>query len=360
MGNDFLIRKWAMIRRNELVDIPDSFAIHADFLGKINVHDFRQAFEEIGKLFSEIYLNQGQQPETFGLPLYKENEYNYFSKEAREVRTAPWKFFYFFLYLFATGEQSENQLKSTLADVKKEYRYYKVKEAKKYLEVLEQYGFAIQDTKAQICISYPPNSNIIVVLSEVAKKVKRTQLNEVGNCLSHQVSFANGFISWNYKILEENKNTCMLGKDYQLVADKMHDKADQKVIEHLNHIFLNGGYTWKTADPNEGPSIRYFNHRSTFDYALTSIEGKLFLELRIRKPEKCMELLKVSSEEIMDMFRQTEEGCQNRLNGSCKCGIKYKFENAVKWHCGCCGAPFKLHPVEKDIPHYLNLVEKGI
>ena len=115
----------------------------------------------------------------------------------------------------------------------------------------------------------------------------------------------------------------------------------------------------KIGDSNEGPSLRYMKKSSTYDYALSSLEGKLFLELRIRKPEKCLNLLKDSSEEIIAMFRQTEDGCRNRLSGNCKCGVQYEFESEVKWHCGCCGAPFKIHPVEKDISYYLKLVESG-
>lgn len=46
-------------------------------------------------------------------------------------------------------------------------------------------------------------------------------------------------------------------------------------------------------------------------------------------------------------------------HGNCKCGVQYEFESEVKWHCGCCGAPFKIHPVEKDISYYLKLVESG-
>jgi len=35
------------------------------------------------------------------------------------------------------------------------------------------------------------------------------------------------------------------------------------------------------------------------------------------------------------------------------------FEQEEKWHCGCCGAPFRIHPVMEDIPHYLKLMELG-
>ena len=359
MSEKLLIQKWATIRKNELVDIPENFVIHEDYLQEISEQDFRRAFGEVGVLFSKIYLDQAERPEDYGLPLYKEDECSYFSKEAREVRSAPWKFFYFFLYLFAVGERKENQIETTLADIKKEYRYYKNKDARKYLEICEKFGFRVTKSQEHIFIQYPCNPDVLLVLNEVAQKVAHTQLSDVTNCLSNEIAYKNGFIGWNYKVLMEDKNTCTIGNDYQYVSDKTHMIADQQVIESLHQIFLDMGYTMKTGDPNEGPSLRYAKKSSTYDYALTLAEGKLLLELRIRKPEKCMDLLKETSEEIIAMFRQTEDGCRNRLSGNCKCGVQYEFENEVKWHCGCCGAPFKLHPVEKDIPCYLKLVESG-
>ena len=307
MSEKLLIQKWSIIRGNELVDIPEDFYIHEDYLQEITEQDFRKAFEDIGLLFSKIYLDQAERPEDYGFPLYKESEWSYFSKEAREVRCAPWKFFYFILYLFSVGERNGNQIDTYLMDIKTQYRYYKNKDVRKYLEICGKFGFR----------------------------------------------------GWNYQVLMEDKNTCTIGNDYRYVSDKMHTIADQQVIENLDQLFLDMGYTMKTGDPNEGPSIRYTKKSSTYDYALSSIEGKLFLELRIRKPEKCLDLLKDSSEEIIAMFRHTEDGCRNRLSGNCKCGVQYEFENEVKWHCGCCGTPFKIHPIEEDTSLYLKLMESG-
>ena len=359
MLEKLLIQKWSIIRGNELVDIPEEFYIHEDYLQEISEQNFRKAYEEIGSLFSKIYLDQAERPEDYGLPLYKESEWNYFSKEAREVRSAPWKFFYFILYLFAVGERHGNQIDTNLTDVKTQYRYYKNKDARKYLEICEKFGFRVTENQEHISIQYPRNKDVILVLKEVAQKVEHTQLSDVTNCLSNETAYKNGFIGWNYQVLTEDKHTCSIGNNYRYVSDKMHNNADQQVIENLHHLFLDMGYTMKTGDPNEGPSLRYTKKSSTYDYALTSIEGKLFLELRIRKPEKCMDLLKESSEEIIAMFRQTDEGCQNRFNGNCKCGVQYEFENEVKWHCGCCGAPFRIHPVEENITLYLKLMESG-
>lgn len=359
MSEKLLIQKWSIIRGNELVDIPEDFYIHEDYLQEITEQDFRKAFEDIGLLFSKIYLDQAERPEDYGFPLYKESEWSYFSKEAREVRRAPWKFFYFILYLFSVGERNGNQIDTYLMDIKTQYRYYKNKDVRKYLEICGKFGFRVTESQEHIFIQYPRNPDVILVLKEVAQKVEHTQLSGVTNCLSNGITYKNGFIGWNYQILAEDKYTCTIGNDTRYLVNKMHIARDKQVIEALNQIFLDVGYSMKIGDSNEGPSLRYMKKSSTYDYALSSLEGKLFLELRIRKPEKCLNLLKDSSEEIVEMFRQTEEGCQNRLNGNCKCGVQYEFESEVKWHCGCCGAPFKIHPVEKDISYYLKLEESG-
>ena len=95
-----------------------------------------------------------------------------------------------------------------------------------------------------------------------------------------------------------------------------------------------------------------------FDYG-KALLCELVLELRIRNAEKCLDYIAECSVEINEMFRHTDQGCQNRINGTCKYGVKYMLENEEKWHCGCCGAPFKIHPLKKDIEHYFKLVELG-
>ena len=106
-------------------------------------------------------------------------------------------------------------------------------------------------------------------------------------------------------------------------------------------------------------ALRYSKGKAPYEFALGSLEGELVLELRLRNADKCMEYLKECPERIVEMFRQTDTGCQNRINGTCKYGVQYTFEGEEKWHCGCCGAPFKLHPEAEDVEHYLKLVELG-
>lgn len=364
MRDTYLVSKWALIRRNELVDIPDKLEIHPDFLQTLSHVEFESAFREIGEMFYQMYSDIADMPQRFGLPLYKIDEYDYFSNQAREARTAPWNLFYFMLCLFACGNFKGNIFIADTAEVRK---INKAKKTNLLLEALCDYGFVFDGIKKYslssgdyLEIDYPDNRNIIEVLSGVAKKVKNTQLKDVKNYYSNMTAFSNAFIGWNYKVLAEDMHTCSLAEGCDYVADKMHDEADREVISILDKILIEQGYTRKKGDPNEGPSVRYYRMKqAVYDYALTSDTGKLYLELRIRNAEKCLEYLKECPERIVELFRHSDSGCQNRINGTCRFGVKYEFENEEKWHCGCCGAPFKIHPVKEDIPHYLKLLELG-
>ena len=364
MRDIYLVGEWALIRRNELVDIPDRLEIHPDFLRTLSHEEFESAFKEIGAMFYQMYSDMADAPQRFGMPLYKTDEYDYFSNQAREARTAPWNLFYFLLCLFACGDHKGNIF---ITDTEQVRKMNKAKRTTQLLEALCDYGFVFGGIKKYSLssgkymeIDYPDNRNIIEVLSAVAKKVKNTQLKDVKNYYSNMVAFSNAFIAWNYKILAEEMCVCSLAQGCDYVADKMHDEADREVIAVLDQTLTERGYTRKKGDLNEGPSVRYCHGQSAaYDYALVSEAGKLYLELRIRNAEKCLEYLKECPEEIVGIFRHSDSGCQNRINGSCRYGVKYEFENEEKWHCGCCGAPFKIQPIKEYIPHYLKLLELG-
>lgn len=364
MSEGVLISQWALIRRNELVDIPDKIEIHPDFLQDISHEAFESAFREIGGLFYQMYSDMADAPQRFGLPLYKMDEYDYFSSQAREARSAPWQMFYFLFCLFSCGGFKENVFITDTAEVRK---INKAKKTGILLEALCDYGFVFEGIKKYTLssgdcleIDYPDNRNVLTVLSAVAAKVKNTQFKNVKNYYSNLTAFSNGFIGWNYKVLTEDLHTCSLAEGCDYVADKMHDDADREAVEALDKILMGYGAVRKKGDPNEGPSLRYFRGKSSvYDYALTSDMGKLYLELRIRNAQNCLKYVRECPERIAEMFRHSDAGCQNRRDGTCKSGVKYVFEQEEKWHCGCCGAPFRIHPVAEDIPHYLKLMELG-
>ncbi len=362
MKDLYLVSRWALIRRNELVDIPDHFEIHPDFLHEISREEFENAFREIGAMFYQMYTDIADAPQRFGLPLYRIDEYDYFSSQAREARSAPWNLFHLLFCLFACGSFKGGMFVTDTAEVRK---INKAKKTNQLLQALCDYGFVfdgIQKLSLSSAdyaeIDYPDNRNVLRVLSDAAIKVRNTQLKDIKNLYSNAVVFGNALIGWNYRLFAEGAHTCSVGEGCDYVADKMHDAADREVIFLLDKLFTERGAARKKGDPNEGPSIRYlFKKSAPYDYALTSDTGILYLELRIRNAKNCLAYVDGCPERIKEMFRHSDPGCQNRIDQTCRSGVRYEFEKEERWHCGCCGAPFKIHPVKEDIPHYLKLWE---
>lgn len=366
MSSEYIISKWAIIRRNELVDVPEKFEIHQDFLKDLDFIEFEEAFRQIHNIFYQIYTDISNNPEVFGFKLYKQDEYSYFSKEGRESKSKSWDIFYLMLYMFYCGEFKNNMF---VVDIEKFRSINKLKKTSFLIKALTDYGFIFTEFKdykitsslKNFEIDYPDNRNILTVLSLVAKKVVDIQLKDVKNHFSNSMVFSNGFISWNYKILKDDLKHCNLADGVYYVSDKLHKQSERDFVEAMDKIFIDKGFYTGRSDNHEGPSIRYYDKKSksAYNFAITSLEGALVLEMRIRNAEKCMEYLKECTNRILDMFRYTDNGCHNRINNTCKYGVKYIFENEEKWHCGCFSAPFKIYPVKEDIPHYLKLVELG-
>lgn len=366
MNNDYIISKWAIIRRNELVDVPEKFEIHKDFLKDLDFNEFEGTFRQIHDLFYQIYTDISLNPENFGFELYKHSDYSYFSIEGREAKSKPRYIFYLMLYIFYSGEYKDDMF---IVDVEKFKSISKVKKTNLLIKALSDYGFiftGLKDNKIttsliEFEVDYPDNRNILKVLSLIAKKVVDIQLKDVKNHFSENVAFSNAFISWNYKILQDGLMKYNLAEGVDYLSDKMHNQSEKDFIEAMDKILINEGFYTGKGDSHEGPSIRYYDNKSksAYNFALTSFEGDLILEMRIRNAEKCMEYLKECPNRILDMFRHSDKGCQNRINNTCKFGVKYMFENEEKWHCGCFNAQFKIHPTIEDISHYLKLVELG-
>lgn len=90
MNDTLLISKWALIRRNELADIPKNLEIHPDFLQSLSHEVFESAFWEVGDLFYQIYTDMADNPQRFGLLLYQSESFGYlfhFEEGMKHVNT---------------------------------------------------------------------------------------------------------------------------------------------------------------------------------------------------------------------------------------------------------------------------------
>ena len=60
---NYIINKWAIVRRGELTVAPDEIEIHPDFLRVLTREDFEAAFRQVGNMFFQIMTDISQTPE---------------------------------------------------------------------------------------------------------------------------------------------------------------------------------------------------------------------------------------------------------------------------------------------------------
>jgi hypothetical protein len=238
----------------------------------------------------------------------------------------------------------------------------KVKNTDKILLALENYGFIftgltngkVTSRTTEFTIEYPDNNNIIVVLMLVAQKAASVDANDL-------------FCKWSFRLVSEGLGANSYDDPFYAIHDKTRTDEEQKFISDFHQIMKEKGCFYSDGSWNEGPGICYYDkemvmkHRGPYLYRILDWMGDLRLMLRIRNAEKCIDLYNEQSvpQEITEMFRHSDPGCGAHANGSCKKGVGYNFEGQPRWHCGCCSAPFWLHPNSGNIIHYIKLVEAG-
>lgn len=357
MDNLYWINEWAKIKQNEVVRLPDEIFVHQDFLKHINKEDFVSAFRQIWDMFIFVYGDIADNPEAYGMPLYKPEEYDYFSPQARESRSAPCRFFSLLYGIFTSGEMNHYEF---IIDAYKLKGSSKVKNTRVLFERLVDNGFEITGLKnfkipkgtERIGISYPDNPYVLTVLQLMAVKAEKA-------------GRPNDFLACHYKLFKDGLTTADYGSGADIVADRMHTEYESSFVYALDEKLNKLGYFAHERSWNEGAGYAYYNTekvmkaKGAYHYWLLSWKSTLKLYLRIRNVDKCLDYLRECPDSVRQIFLQSDEGCANRYNGTCKCGISYSIAEASYWRCGCCNAPFCLEPRTEDILHYLKLVELG-
>jgi hypothetical protein len=307
-----------------------------------------------------------KEPDQFGMPLFYESTTRYGATEAHESRYAAWRPMTLLYGILMHGYLDGNRFSVNLDKFKNAYDKYKgarkVKNIPQLLLALENYGFVVTGlTKGKITpktteftIDYPDNDNVLVVLTLVAQKAAGVDAEDL-------------FCKWSYRLLAEGFDTNSYSDTYYAIHDKTHTEEERDFISRFHKTMQDMGYCHADGSWNEGPGILYYDKEATmqrrgpYQFRFLDWMGDLRLMLRVRSAEKCLALYdgKDMPEEILEMFRYSDPGCGSHANGSCNKGVGYIFEDKPRWHCGCCSAPFWLHPKTENIPQYIDLVEVG-
>lgn len=141
---EYLISEWAIVRRNEINEIPDNLNIHKNFLEQLSYDEFESAFRQIRDLVCSIMTDISENPQQFGMPLAREDETSYGKPIAQESRYAAFRPMQFLNLLFRNGEVRNGCLH---VDTTRFAGECKIKNTHMLIKAWEDYGFDFEGLK---------------------------------------------------------------------------------------------------------------------------------------------------------------------------------------------------------------------
>ena len=376
MNQEYWVSVWAKRRQDEVVRIPESYKIHADFLQHMEKDEVQSAFVELNTLFQTIYGDMALRPDEYGMPLNLKDKHRVFSHEFSDSGQAPYRPFILLYNLSLLGEISDGGIVTSIE------KYKAHKPPPKYLtgvsqniknhhflfEKLMDYGFVFEGLKNNklsnndIITTYPDNPNLLHLFKLLADK-------------AHKTDRIQDFLCCHFRLLQNNLETTDYGHGADDVADRI-TYAEKAFVHKFDETLKAMGFVSKPYGGIECHGVAYYhndkdmNAKKPYTYRLitrgmdfenvNNEAEKMRLQLRLRNISNCREYLHSCSDSVKQIFTEyTDEGCAKRQNQTCKHGISYEIDSKAYWRCACCHAPFNVKPELTNILAYIKLVELG-
>lgn len=353
----YWIERWSQLRKKELISYPKKFPIHDAYKAMCTQEELKSGFAELHEIFAHCYEDILNDPVGMLLPIYDMNEYGYFSKEARASRDESYKYAKIFYVLGYSGELTQNgELRIQADKLKEQCKALKITNIGAFLNILGNYGIVAEGlvngkikNNTDIIISCPDNKNVISALYILAVK-------------SNNTGHFKNFCRLNYRLFE-NDWSIMEYDGVKAVSDLFHSEQDRAAARLIHEELIKRNYCYNFQDWNEGPQIRYYkkesdrNRNTNADFWITSMDTEFVLYFRIKNMDNVIEYIKGCPESVIDNFSVSDNGCANRISGTCSSGISYRLNGKTIWRCGCCNPNFQITPSVRDYLYYINAVD---
>jgi len=381
------VSEWALFRKAEVIELPDDFEIHPNYLKVFNREQIISAIKNIRQIFLDVYQDIADYPEHFRMPMVEIREDELTKTGAPPAKAlsskwAPYRFFDVLINILICGDIKGNMLivenPETIKEANKTYKMVKAVDHKMqnidaiysqfdryglYLDGLKNYKFTKET--GRITLSYPDNSDLLIVLKWMADK-------------AHKFERRWDFMLCQYRLLQDGMDSLNYGLGVDYIADRLHTKEEQDCVYKLDEALRELGYKthlssagWTTKTGYdflfyyENKHDKGNNDKSNFR---VSAEQKLYLRIRVKNIQNGAEHIKQCSDEIRKIFIPGDHGCANRIHCEEKFrkgkgisfggGQAYMIDGAKYWKCGCHGGKFIIiQPQSEDIADYIKLAE---
>ncbi len=352
------VSHWCDGSLKEMIEYPELFCVHPDFLHDCDADDARGAFRTLHATLCELYAACVADPARMKLPLHEKENFPYLSKQERVSRGERYYFADLLCAVGLSGEAREDGLvilPDALAAACKQLNLRRVKDT---FGLLANFGFAIEGLRdgkipvtESVIVYFPDNPHLCALLCLLARKAVR--LNRLTD-----------FRRMHYKLLKDDLSTADYGNGIDHVCDIL-PGGERACAQEINARLTGLGYYLRLGAWNEGPQVYYHRteasakRKGPHNYVISSYYGELRLSFNIRKDkiDGCLDQIAALPDDTRRIFLESDKGCKNKP--ICVSGLGYILDGQAVWRCGCCGPKFQCAPSANDVDRIISIVEKG-
>lgn len=228
-------------RLKSLILFPqENFIVCEEYLCGIEKEAFYSAYNELLQVFLCLYGDMEREPEKFGLPLFRIEDYSSNSSEGRKSKI----YFYPMLLFgaFSTGKLLGSKLIIDANLFMEEIKKYRITYANRIMQIFSAYGFVFTIDGKNMCLEYKSNSDVLKVLAAATDKAKR-----MGEVVSNTK-----YMCFYYKLFAECSSSC---EEYDISDYCKVLPAYAKTINKLNEDLL---------------KLDFFHHQMVFIVSILS------------------------------------------------------------------------------------------
>jgi len=393
----YYVSEWSLLRKEEVVELPEDFEIHSDYLKFFEKDEIISAVKKIREMFLNIYQDMADFPERFKMPMIEINKDEFTPMgsppaKALSSKTAPFMFFDALINFLISGYIENDELiindSGTLKEANKNYKMmeqktYQIKNADIIYSQFDNYGLYIRGLKngkfikdnPTIILSYPDDPVLLSVLKWMADK-------------AHKFNRRLDFMQCQYRFLQDSLDSLCFGKGIDYVINQLHTQEERDCAYEIDAALRKRGFVSQIGTLEDCIVLNYHVlyyenekyigklNKSNFMISsspvlekfermrmpcVSSTQKKLFLRIRVKNIQNGAEFIKQCSDNLRSFFIPGDTGCGNRPNceGEGLAGAQsYIIDGVNYWKCGCgIGKFIEFQPCVKDIEDYIKLGE---
>jgi len=393
----YYVSQWSLLRKDEIIELPEDFEIHSDYLKILDKDEVISAVRNIRAMFLNIYQDIADFPERFKMPMIEINE-NEFTPmgappaKALPSKTAPFMFFDALINVLISGHMENDEIiiedAENLKEANNNYKVieqktYQIKNVDRIYSQFENYGFHMMGLKnykfikdnPTITLSYLDEPALLMVLKWMADK-------------AHKFGRRHDFMQCHYRLLQDSVDSCCFGKGLDYVVDRLHAKEERDCAYKIDAALRKLGLVSYIDTSEDSVALNYsllyyenkkdigkFN-KSNFRISsslfpnklegmklpcVSSTQKKLYFRIRTKNIQNSAEHIEKCSDNLRGVFVPGDTGCGNRPGcegGRLGGGQSYVIDYVSCWKCGCATGKFvALQPCIEDVNDYIKLAE---